>query len=99
MLKEVFSCSCVPIGPCASHAERAKEYFTKADQIQRILEVKTGNSRAQCLAKLGLCLAKEGSFGEAKEKVQQAINIQSKGQDDKVMLGATYNDLGGKCTK
>ena len=98
-LKEVFSCSCVSIGPCASHAERAKEYFMKADQIQRILGVKTGNSRAQCLAKLGRCLAKEGSFEEAKEKVQQAIKIRSEGQDDKVMLGATYNDQGGKCTK
>ena len=98
-LKEVFSCSCVPIGPCASHAERAKEYFTKADQIQRILGVRTGNSRAQCLAKLGRCLAKEGSFEKAKEKVQQAIKIRSEGQNDNVMLGATYNDLGGRCTK
>ena len=98
-LKEVFSCSCPPIGLCASAAEVAKEYFTKADRIQRNLGVKTGNSRAQCLAKLGRCLAKEGSFGEAKEKVQQAINIRSKGQDDKVMLGATYNDQAGKCTK
>ena len=98
-LKEVFSCSCPPIGLCASAAEVAKEYFTKADRIQRKLEVKTGNSRAQCLAKLGRCLAKEGSFEKAKEKVQQAIKIRSEGQDDNVMLGATYNDLGGKYTK
>ena len=98
-LKEVFSCSCPPIGLCASAAEVAKEYFTKADRIQRTLGVKTGNSRAQCLAKLGRCLAKEGSFKEAKEKVQQAIKIRSEGQDDDVMLGATYNDLGGRCTK
>ena len=98
-LKEVFSCSCPPIGPCALHAERAKEYFTKADRIQRNLGVKKGNSRAQCLAKLGRCLATEGFFEEAKEKVQQAIRIRSEGQDDNVMLGATYNDLGGRCTK
>ena len=98
-LKEVFSCSCPPIGLCASAAEVAKEYFTKADRIQRNLGVKTGNSRAQCLAKLGRCLAKEGSFKEAKEKVQQAIKIRSERQDDNVMLGATYNDQGGKCTK
>ena len=98
-LKEVFSCSCPPIGLCASAAEVAKEYFTKADRIQRKLGVKTGNSRAQCLAKLGRCLAKEGSFEKAKEKVQQAIKIRSEGQDDNVMLGATYNDLGGKYTK
>ena len=98
-LKEVFSCSCPPIGPCALHAGIAKEYFTKADRIQRNLGVKKGNSRAQCLAKLGRCLATEGFFEEAKEKVQQAIRIRSEGQDDNVMLGATYNDLGGRCTK
>ena len=98
-LKEVFSCSCPPIGLCATAAEVAKEYFTKADRIQRKLGVKTGNSRAQCLAKLGRCLAKEGSFEKAKEKVQQAIKIRSEGQNDNVMLGATYNDLGGRCTK
>ena len=98
-LKEVFSCSCPPIGLCASTAERAKEYFTRADQIQDNLGVRTGNSRAQCLAKLGRCLAKEGSFEEAKEKVRQAIKIRSEREDDNVMLGATYNDQGGKCTK
>ena len=98
-LKEVFSCSCPPIGPCALHAEIAKEYFTKADRIQRNLGVKKGNSRAQCLAKLGRCLATEGFFEEAKEKVQQAIRIRSEGQDDNVMLGASCNDLGGRCTK
>ena len=98
-LKEVFSCSCPPIGPCVLHAEIAKEYFTKADRIQRNLGVEKGNSRAQCLAKLGRCLATGGFFEEAKEKVQQAIRIRSEGQDDDVMLGATYNDLGGRCTK
>ena len=98
-LKEVFSCSCPPIGPCALHAEIAKEYFTKADRIQRNLGVEKGNSRAQCLAKLGRCIATVGFFEEAKEKVQQAIRIRSEGQDDDVMLGATYNDLGGRCTK
>ena len=98
-LKEVFSCSCPPIGLCASAAEIAKEYFTKADRIQHTLGVGTGNSRAQCLAKLGRCLAKEGSFKEAKEKVQQAIKIRSERQDDNVMLGATYNDQAGKSTK
>ena len=98
-LKEVFSCSCPPIGLCASAAKIAKEYFTKADRIQHTLGVETGNSRAQCLAKLGRCLAKEGSFKEAKEKVQQAIKIRSERQDDNVMLGATYNDQAGKCTK
>ena len=99
-MKEVFSCSCPPIGLCASAAERAKEYFTRADQIQDNLGVRTGNSRAQCLAKLGRCLAKEGYFEEANEKVQQAINIRwAQGENDIVMLGATFNDQGGKCTE
>ena len=99
-LKEVFSCSCPPIGLCASTAERAKEYFTRADQIQDNLGVRPGNSRAQCLAKLGRCLAKEGYFEEANKKVQQAIKIRrDQGEDDIVMLGATFNDHGGKCTK
>ena len=99
-LKEVFSCSCPPIGLCASAARIAKEYFTKADRIQHTLGVRTGNSRAQCLAKLGRCLAKEGYFEEANKKVQQAINIRwAQGEDDIVMLGATFNDHGGKCTK
>ena len=99
-MKEVFSCSCPPIGLCASAAERAKEYFTRADQIQDNLGVRTGNSRAQCLAKLGRCLAKEGYFEEANKKVQQAINIRwAQGENDIVMLGATFNDHAGKCTK
>ena len=99
-MKEVFSCSCPPIGLCTSAAERAKEYFTRADQIQDNLGVRTGNSRAQCLAKLGRCLAKEGYFEEANEKVQQAINIRwAQGENDIVMLGATFNDQGGKCTE
>ena len=99
-LKEVFSCSCPPIGLCASAAKIAKEYFTKADRIQHTLGVGTGNSRAQCLAKLGRCLAKEGYFEEANEKVQQAINIRwAQGENDIVMLGATFNDQGGKCTE
>ena len=96
-MKEVFSCSCPPIGLCASAAERAKEYFTRADQIQDNLGIIDGNSRAQCLAKLGRCLAKEGYFEEANEKVQQAIKIRwAEGEDDIVMLGATFNDHGGK---
>lgn len=60
------------------------------------LGISTGNSRAQCLAKLGRCLVKEQSFTEGKEKIRQAIDIRkARGEADIVMLGATYNDLAG----
>ena len=71
-------------------------YLTEADRIQSSLGISTGNSRAQCLAKLGRCLVKEGQFAEGKEKIQQAIDIRKAHEyDDTVMLGATYNDLAG----
>ena len=65
--------------------------------IQTALEISTGNSRAQCLAKLGRILAKENNFREAKDKIQQAIEIRIQhGEQDSVMLGATYNDMAGE---
>ncbi|PFX11669.1 uncharacterized protein LOC111319393 [Stylophora pistillata] len=92
-IEEVFRSSCHPTGLRASAVKKAKEYLTEADQIQRNRGINHGNSRAQCLSKLARCLAKEGNFDEAKKKVQQAIKIRSdQGEDDKVMLGATYND-------
>lgn len=95
-IKEVFHCSCSP-GLCDIAVERAKTYLLEADRIQRALGISTGNSRAQCLAKLGRCLAKERKYHEAEEKIQQAIGIRKEyGHQDIVMLGATYNDYGGK---
>lgn len=97
-IKEVFNCSCPPSGLCDNAAGRAKRYLSKADGIQCVLGISTGNSRAQCLAKLGRCLAKEGNFIDAKKKIQQAIDIRkAHGDEDIVMLGATFNDQGGKC--
>ena len=62
------------------------------------LSINAGNSRAQCLSKLGRCLVKEGKFLEGKEKIQQAIDIRQRlGDEDIVMLGATYNDMAGTC--
>ena len=78
-------------------AEKAKRYLEHSHGIQTALEVSTGNSRAQCLAKLGRILAKENNFLEAKDKIQQAIDIRKHhGEQDSVMLGATYNDMAGE---
>ncbi len=96
-IKEVFNCSCSP-GLCNKAATRAKTYLMEADRIQRSLGINDGNSRAQCLAKLGRCLVKERNFSEGKDKIQQAIDIRkARGDKDIVMLGATYNDLAGEC--
>ena len=94
-IKEVFSCCCSP-GLCYKAAKRAKTYLMEADRIQSSLGIDDGNSRAQCLAKLGRCLVKEHNFTEGKDKINQAIHMRkAHGHDDIVMLGATYNDLAG----
>ena len=96
-IKEIFHCSCSP-GLCDVAAKQAKKYLLEADRIQRNLDINTGNSRAQCLSKLGRCLAKEVQFRKGKEKIQQAIDMrQIHGKEDIVMLGATYNDMAGTC--
>ncbi|KAJ7384486.1 hypothetical protein OS493_021115 [Desmophyllum pertusum] len=92
-IKEIFSCTCSP-GLCYQAAERAKTSLLEADRIQSALGINDGNSRAQCLAKLGRCLAKNRKSSEGKDKIQQAIGIrEALGKKDIVMLGATYNDL------
>jgi len=98
-IKEIFHCSC-SAGLCDEAAELAKEYLVEADRIQcnPDLSINVGNSRAQCLSKLGRCLAKEGQFFEGKEKIQQAIDIRRRhGDEDIIMLAATYNDMAGTC--
>ena len=78
-------------------AEKAKKYFVESQGIQSALEISTGNSRAQCLAKHGRILAKENKFPKAREKIEQAIDIRIQhGEQDSVMLGATYNDMAGE---
>ena len=77
--------------------QKAKNYLVDAQGIQTALKINTGNSRAQCLAKLGRILAKEKKFREARVKIQQAIDIRIQhGEQDSVMLGATYNDMAGE---
>ena len=98
-IKVVFNCSCSP-GLCVEAARRAREYLEEADRIQSSPNhcINTGNSRAQCLAKHGRCLAKEGKSREGREKIEQAIEVrQTHGEEDIVMLAATYNDMAGEC--
>ncbi|XP_078369089.1 uncharacterized protein LOC144653022 [Oculina patagonica] len=91
-IKEVFSCSC-PSGLCVEACDRAKQYLLEADKIQTELGINSGNSRAQCLAKLGRCLAREGNE-EGKRKIHRALEIREKEEGNSVMLGATFNDMG-----
>ena len=103
-IKEVFNCSCSP-GLCDGASERAKTYLVEADGLQTALGINSGNSRAQCLAKLGRCLAKEHDSRErGNAKIKEAIRIRLNAHGDenggedicKVMLGATYNDMAGE---
>ena len=106
-IKEVFNCSCSP-GLCYEAITRAKEYLEQADNIQTTLRIDKGNSRAQCLAKLGRCLAKEDrTLALGKSKIEEAIRIRVKaseapgdteGGEDvcRVMLGARQNDMAGE---
>ena len=96
-IKEAFSCFFSP-HLSVEAGERAKNYLMEADRIQSYLSIDTGNSRAQCLAKYGRCVSIiDGKFAEGKEMIQKAIDIRkTHGEEDRVMLGATYNDLAGK---
>ena len=97
-IKEVFNCCCTP-GLCDEASQRAKAYLEEADRIQNDLEITSGNSRAQCLAKLGRCLAQQRN-PQGKPKIEEAIRIRSNDDSDedicRVMLGATYNDMAGE---
>ena len=96
-IKEAFSCFFSP-HLSVEAGKRAKNYFMEADRIQSDLSIDAGNSRAQCLAKYARCVSIiDGKFAEGKEMIQKAIDIRkTHGEEDSVMLGATYNDLAGK---
>ena len=97
-IKEVFNCCCTP-GLCDEASQRAKAYLEEADRIQNDLKITSGNSRAQCLAKLGRCLAQQRD-PQGKPKIKEAVGIRLNEHSDedicRVMLGATYNDLAGE---
>ena len=96
-IKKAFSCFFSP-HLSVEAGKIAKDYFMEADRIQTDLLIDTGNSRAQCLAKYGRYVSIiDGKFAEGNEMIQKAIAIRkTHGEEDSVMLGATYNDLAGK---
>ena len=96
-IKKAFSCFFSP-HLSVEAGKIAKDYFMEADRIQTDLPIDTGNSRAQCLAKYGRCVSIiDGNFAEGRKMIKKAIAIRkTHGEEDRVMLGATYNDLAGK---
>ncbi|XP_015775967.1 PREDICTED: uncharacterized protein LOC107354065 isoform X14 [Acropora digitifera] len=103
-IKEIFNCIC-STGLCDKAIERAWPSLQKAHKIQTHLQVNKGNSRAQCLAKLGRCLVRRSDTERGKAMIEEAILIRKAAvqtPDDHeeeggenvcyVMLGATYND-------
>ncbi|XP_067057695.1 uncharacterized protein [Acropora muricata] len=104
-IKEIFNCIC-PAGLCDKAIQRVRRFLDEADKIQTQLQVNKGNSRAQCLAKLGRCLVRRDEKERGKAMIQEAICIREAAvetPDDHeeeggenvcyVMLGATYNDM------
>ncbi|XP_015748575.1 PREDICTED: uncharacterized protein LOC107328347 isoform X2 [Acropora digitifera] len=103
-IKEIFNCICAN-GLCKKSIGRARRCLDEADEIQTNLRVNKGNSRAQCLAKLGRCRVRSGDTERGKDMIEEAIRIRKatvQTPDDHeeeggenvchVMLGATYND-------
>ncbi|XP_067056348.1 uncharacterized protein [Acropora muricata] len=103
-IQEIFNCVCAT-GLNDEAIERARPSLEKAHRIQTHLQVNRGNSRAQCLAKLGRCLVRSGDTDRGKAMIEEAIRIreaavqtpddhQEEGDENvcHVMLGATYND-------
>ena len=94
-IKIIFSCACYP-KLCDPAEKRAKKYFHKAKPISKNTSF-AKNSLAQLHAKLGRCNAAEGKFEKGQKNIKVALEIRAD-MNDKVMLGATYNDLAGEST-
>ena len=107
-IMEIFNCICAT-GLCDKAIERAWPSLEKAHRIQTQLQVNKGNSRAQCLAKLGRCLVRSGYNERGMAMIGDAIRVRKAAvetPDDHeeeggenvcyVMLGATYNDHAGE---
>ncbi|KAK2563001.1 hypothetical protein P5673_014002 [Acropora cervicornis] len=104
-IKEIFNCTCTT-GLCDKAIERARRCLDEAHDIQTDRQVNKGNSRAQCLAKLGRCLVRSRYTERGKAMIEDAIRIrnapiETRDDHDKeggenvchVMQGATYNDM------
>ena len=107
-IKEIFNCISAT-GLSDEAIEQARRYLDEADEIQTHVQVNKGNSRAQCLAKLGRCLVKNDNKERGKDMIEAAIRIRKAAIDTPidhekeggenvcyVMLGATYNDKAGE---
>ena len=107
-IKEIFNCLSVT-GLSDEAIKQARRYLDEADEIQTRLQVSKGNSRAQCLAKLGRCLVKSDDKERGMAMIKDAIRIrkaaintpvdhEEEGGENVccVMLGATYNDKAGE---
>ena len=103
-IKEIFDCICAT-GLCKKAIERARLCLDEADEIQSRLHVNKGNSRAQCIAKLGCCLVRSDEKERGMAMIEDAIRIretavktpvdhEEEGGENVcyVMLGATYNE-------
>ena len=107
-IKEIFNCICAT-GLCDKAIKRARLRLDEADEIQTHLQVNKGNSRAQCLAKLGRCLVRSDDTERGMAMIEEAIRIRKAAVETPdhheeeggenvcyVMLGATYNDKAGE---
>ncbi|XP_044172418.1 uncharacterized protein LOC114958690 [Acropora millepora] len=103
-IKEIFNCICAT-GLSDEAVDRTRLCLDEAYRIQTHLQVNKGNSRAQCLAKLGRCLVKSDDKKRGKAMIEAAIRIRKAAIDTPndheeeggenvcyVMLGATYNN-------
>ena len=107
-IMEIFNCISAT-GLSDETVRLARACLDVANEIQTHLQVNKGNSRAQCLAKLGRCLVRNGDTERGKAMIEEAIRIREAAvetPDDHeeeggenvcfVMLGATYNDHAGE---
>ena len=99
-LKMVVSCMCTPC-ICPRALYRAKDFLSRANEIQSSLTAFDEAIRAHCLCKLGFCYVREGYFESGYDLLNQALELRKKrskhstNNQDKVMLAACLNDVAG----
>ena len=99
-LKIVVSCMCTPC-ICPRSLYRAKDFLSRANEIQSRLTVFDDATRAHCMCKLGFCFVREGYCDTGYYLLNRALELRrertkhSTKNQDKVMLAACLNDLAG----